>query len=92
MKRTGMKINAFAGAEALDRVKMKEVLGGAGTRDKSTDSTRCANTGAVCWFTGSNGESAVGECEEMPSGQCRCVERDKEGNATQSVPDASCLN
>lgn len=91
MKRTGMKNNAFAGAEALDRVKMKAVRGGAGTQVQS-DNTRCANTGAVCWFAGTGGESAVGECEEMATGQCRCVERDKEGNATQSVPDPSCLN
>lgn len=92
MKRIGMKKNVFAGAETLDRVKMREVRGGASTQEKSTDSARCANTGAVCWFTGTGGEGAVGECEEMATGQCRCVERDKEGNATQSVPDASCLN
>lgn len=92
MKRIGMKRNVFAGAETLDRIKMREVRGGGSTQESPSDSGRCANTGAVCWFTGSGGASAVGECEEMSSGQCRCVERDKEGNATQSVPDPSCLS
>lgn len=88
MKRLVLKGVAFAGATMLERSQLKKIRGG---YEEQQPGQRCANTGAVCWFNGESDESVVGKCEEMGSGQCRCVVRDKTGNATESIPFAECL-
>ncbi|MEE1945999.1 hypothetical protein VRU48_12835 [Pedobacter sp. KR3-3] len=89
MKKEISKKRVFAGAAVLNRVQMSAIRGGESADAPVT--TRCANTGAVCWFDGASGDSVVGKCEEMSSGQCRCVVRDKGGAATESVPFQECL-
>lgn len=89
MKKEFSKTKVFAGAAVLNRAQMRAIKGG--ESDMPSTTARCANTGAVCWFDGAGGESVVGRCEEMASGQCRCVVRDKGGSATESVPFQECL-
>lgn len=91
MRKSVLKGVAFANAAMLDRNQLKKVRGGQVGDEPSGDGGRCANTGAVCWFDGAGGDSVVGQCEEMGSGQCRCVARDKTGTATESVPFQECL-